>query len=356
MAYQARSFGQLAAIRAAATWSSNVATLSFPLPSDREFMVLGIATDGAGTADGASQIVTDLSYYGQKFIQTPGAAIGAFPAGVPFATLGALGGQSYPAWHGNGDLLSQIVWAATLYDVPATVHGDRIRAARAERYSAALASLRYWSRQVNVDFDERPIDVGGQGLLRCPDLAGIILRDDQLTLTIQDATAGTDQSTGYTLWGVVLNQKPGQADQFTSVTYRGVNTPLWFNHPVTAIGTSAGNFTLDDKFTAYPQQIGGQAYSMRATVAQLLLDSGGEPNNAELFKLLVNDDSESIGIPFFWNQVPLSSFAQGGVMAPFQRPLYNGDRLVWDVRHSALAAASKLYLTDYLLSLPAGYA
>lgn len=319
-------FGTLTALTATVTWANSIGTVEFELPDNQQLLVMGIRASPKASSTGDSTIVTSISH--RKDQRILGADVGTSQAtnyieGVPLSHIAAIGDAPLPLWPGYERYLVEMINASFATSPPSLASG--------------LKNAR---------------DLAWQSIKRLQngntDLAGFIVSGNKLTIKMQDIAASTDEIDYMTLICVVL----GQSEQ-TSMSNRMIGTPYWYKTNTVALSTTAA--TVDAQETAELPAIEGEdkgAYFLQiGAIGSVFVDSTRVPSATEAGKVLAGNvvPNGQLG-QFIGARAALDAYAIGSNAIPLIfRKINNNNVLRWEFSTAGLAAASRIYLTNYLL-------
>lgn len=339
----ALGFGSIALIKSeAVSWANNAATVTFDLPTDGTLFVLGIASQSGG----ASCVVTSLKHRGVERILGTAGALGnnSFTEGVPFRHLAVVGGSVAAKWPGDWQRLDRII---------------RTGLAR-ERENPTFPPNK-WQREGMTDYDIAVRNVELLAGERQPHVAGFMAAGLTVVMQLADLSGGNDEPGEFTLVGLVLSNHSDAED-----VQRADNSPWWFAHGLGDLGTGAQGLKVSSRLNFPTGYLGrndqGAALFHRQALATIYVDSSGVPATSGLANIVVTNADEAYTPGQFGGSASLASFAGDDGATGDQldaasvvlgRRVWDKTKLTWAGSSSAQAAASTLYITDYLLGFAA---
>lgn len=312
--------GTMTILTAAVTWAAGVGTATFSPPNFNRYLAVAMASSGAPTALGSSNIVCSmLDVRRQQQYILNGSSTSSPVRGVPLrhlASLGAVGAG--PRWRGT--------WADTLAFLQ-----QWLSHAAAEK--AAIGLRKYFGEPE-------------------PDVAFIPV-DSDFTVTLVRQLSGDEPAT---LSLVVIDMGQGDESAWSQLVPFG--RPYWFPFTAVSLATAAVvSNTLNDKLVIPQGRYvdGGIKGSMlhRTSLGSIFLDSDGSLDLTQQALVSVGSATQDFGKSRFepaLAPIQLAANPLSPMLPVWDRRFLADATLSLDYSKAGTAAAAKLFFTEQFVA------
>lgn len=305
-------------------YSSNVTTIEFQTPTDRELLVLGFATGGPSGDQGNNNLVTSLSYRQKERIRGDRSTGSPF-AGVPLRQIAGTGDNDYVRWPGYWPALDMILRGSAKMEEKIG-GGDWPML-----YELAKSSL-------NRLYGEKP------------NIAGFITDGQRLSISLRSLDSA-DFITSLTLIGLCLGRVSN--GKSARQTFMGHNEPFFFAYTPQVLTTAVELINFSRALDVDMADAGNGELGHVQTMIDYYNTSGVLQTDVHDRVFLQTREIAKSSKWAYNGAIATSAFANidGAQSAMMFREVVPQDTVGWQGSKVATAATLNMYTTDYILTM-----